>query len=83
MPACILGNGGEVFFPKLGEDQMLTFSFICYKFVAAQDISYYIVRKRKIFCGLDRKSARRGGMSKERIIIPKESNIIHGESLFL
>ena len=26
MLACILGNGGEVFFPKLGEDQMLTFS---------------------------------------------------------
>ena len=25
MLACILGNGGEVFFPKLGEDQMLTF----------------------------------------------------------
>ena len=29
MLACILGNGGEVFFPKLGEDQMLTFSTIC------------------------------------------------------
>ena len=28
MLACILGNGGEVFFPKLGEDQMLTFSAI-------------------------------------------------------
>ncbi|MDE5572102.1 MAG: polysaccharide biosynthesis protein, partial [Prevotella sp.] len=26
MLACILGKGGEVFFPKLGEDQMLTFS---------------------------------------------------------
>ena len=33
MLACILGNGGEVFFPKLGEDQMLTFSSICDKFV--------------------------------------------------
>ncbi|MCR5424578.1 MAG: polysaccharide biosynthesis protein [Bacteroidales bacterium] len=35
MLACILGNGGEVFFPKLGEDQMLTFSSICDKFVKA------------------------------------------------
>ena len=36
MLACILGNGGEVFFPKLGEDQMLTFSSICDDFVKAQ-----------------------------------------------
>lgn len=36
MLACILGNGGEVFFPKLGEDQMLTFSSICDRFVDAQ-----------------------------------------------
>ncbi len=35
MLACILGNGGEVFFPKLGEDQMLTFSSICDRFVTA------------------------------------------------
>ena len=35
MLACILGKGGEVFFPKLGEDQMLTFSSICDKFVTA------------------------------------------------
>ena len=35
MLACILGKPGEVFFPKLGEDQMLTFSSICDKFVAA------------------------------------------------
>ncbi len=35
MLACILGNGGEVFFPKLGEDQMLTFSEICDGFVKA------------------------------------------------
>lgn len=35
MLACILGNGGEVFFPKLGEDQMLTFSAICDEFVKA------------------------------------------------
>ena len=35
MLACVLGKGGEVFFPKLGEDQMLTFSSICDKFVTA------------------------------------------------
>lgn len=35
MLACILGKGGEVFFPKLGEDQMLTFSSICDGFVKA------------------------------------------------
>ncbi len=35
MLACILGNGGEIFFPKLGEDPMLTFSSICDKFVIA------------------------------------------------
>ena len=36
MLACILGRGGEVFFPKLGEDQMLTFSSICDDFVKAE-----------------------------------------------
>ena len=36
MLACILGKPGEVFFPKLGEDQMLTFSSICDDFVRAQ-----------------------------------------------
>ena len=35
MLACILGKPGEVFFPKLGEDQMLTFSSICDDFVKA------------------------------------------------
>lgn len=39
MIACILGNGGEVFFPKLGEDQMLTFSAICDEFVKAEGFS--------------------------------------------
>lgn len=29
MLACILGKNGEIFFPKLGEKQMLTFSAIC------------------------------------------------------
>ena len=36
MLACILGNGGEVFFPKLGEDQMLTFASICNNFVKVE-----------------------------------------------
>ena len=36
MLACILGNPGEVFFPKLVEDQMLTFSSICDDFIKAQ-----------------------------------------------
>jgi FlaA1/EpsC-like NDP-sugar epimerase len=39
MLACILGKGGEVFFPKLGEDQMLTFSAICDDFVKAQGLT--------------------------------------------
>ena len=34
--ACILGNGGEVFFPKLGEDSMLSFSSICSALVEAR-----------------------------------------------
>ena len=31
--ACILGKSGEIFFPKLGEKQMLTFSSICDEYV--------------------------------------------------
>lgn len=46
MLACILGNGGEVFFPKLGEDQMLTFSAICDEFVKAEGFT-------KVECGND------------------------------
>ncbi|HQJ90892.1 MAG TPA: polysaccharide biosynthesis protein [Paludibacteraceae bacterium] len=36
MLACVLGKSGEVFFPKLGEKQMLTFSAICDDYVKAQ-----------------------------------------------
>ena len=46
MLACILGNGGEVFFPKLGEDQMLTFSAICDDFVKAEGL-------KKVECAND------------------------------
>lgn len=35
MLACILGKSGEIFFPKLGEEQMLTFSSICDEYVKA------------------------------------------------
>lgn len=34
--ACLLGHGGEIFFPKLGEEQMRTFSSICDRFLRAQ-----------------------------------------------
>lgn len=33
MLACILGKSGEIFFPKLGEEQMMTFSSICDQFL--------------------------------------------------
>ena len=46
MLACILGKGGEVFFPKLGEDQMLTFCTICDDFVKAEGF-------RKVECRND------------------------------
>lgn len=36
MLACILGKGGEIFFPKLHESQMLTFSRICSEFIKAE-----------------------------------------------
>lgn len=40
--ACILGNSGEIFFPKLGEEQMLTFSSICDDFVRANGLSKHL-----------------------------------------
>ena len=36
MLACMLGRPGEVFFPKLGDDQMLSFSSICDDFIKAE-----------------------------------------------
>ena len=38
MLACVLGKSGEIFFPKLGEDQMKTFSSICDDFI--QEMGY-------------------------------------------
>ena len=51
MLACILGRPGEVFFPKLGEDQMLTFSSICDDFVKAEGFD-------KKECGSDEEAKR-------------------------
>ena len=51
MLACILGNGGEVFFPKLGEDQMLTFSSICDDFVKSEGF-------KKMECANDEEAKR-------------------------
>ena len=42
--ACVLGKSGEVFFPKLGEEQMLTFSAICDAFVDANGL-----RKQELY----------------------------------
>ncbi len=42
MLACILGNNREIFFPKLEEDQMITFSSFCKKFVETAGYKEYI-----------------------------------------
>jgi hypothetical protein len=64
MLACILGNSGEVFFPKLGEEQMLTFSSICDDFVKAEGF-------RKIECQNDSEAKRyAAGMSYESDTYP-------------
>lgn len=42
MLACVLGNSGEVFFPKLGEDQMITFSSFCEKFLETAGYSGHV-----------------------------------------
>jgi len=42
MLASILGRSGEVFFPKLGEEQMLTFSAICDDFVKEQGLQKHL-----------------------------------------
>lgn len=57
MLACILGNGGEVFFPKLSEDQMLTFSSICDKFVLANGLE-------KDLCATDEEAKRKASQLK-------------------
>lgn len=64
MLACVLGNAGEVFFPKLGEEQMLTFSAICDDFVKAEGFT-------KIECENDSDAKQyAAGMSYESDIYP-------------
>ena len=58
MLACILGKGGEVFFPKLGEDQMLTFSSICDDFITANGL-------QKDPCSTDEEAKRKAALLKE------------------
>lgn len=41
MLACILGNNGEIFFPKLDEDNMKTFSSICDDFLKEMGYQKY------------------------------------------
>lgn len=40
--ACVLGKSGEVFFPKLGEEQMMTFSSICDSFILANGLNKHL-----------------------------------------
>ena len=40
--ACMLGNSGEIFFPKLDEEQMLTFSSICDYFINEQGLTKHL-----------------------------------------
>ena len=65
MLACILGKGGEVFFPKLGEDQMLTFSSICDEFVRSEGFA----NKE---CADDFKSDTTGEKAYEEFYVPGE-----------
>ena len=57
MLACILGKGGEVFFPKLGEEQMLTFSTICDDFIKANGLE-------KDLCTSDEEAKRKAAQLK-------------------
>jgi FlaA1/EpsC-like NDP-sugar epimerase len=52
MLACILGRNGEIFFPKLGEEQMLTFSTICddyVKTIGCQKVEFHTDAEAKKF----------------------------------
>ncbi len=40
--ACVLGKSGEIFFPKLGEEQMMKFSDICDLFVKENGLQKHI-----------------------------------------
>ena len=60
MLACILGKPGEVFFPKLGEEQMLTFSAICDDFVKAQGFD-------KVECSSDAEAKHKAASLSSRV----------------
>jgi FlaA1/EpsC-like NDP-sugar epimerase len=40
--ACVLGKSGEIFFPKLGEEQMMRFSDICDEFVRENGLQKHL-----------------------------------------
>ena len=40
--ACVLGKSGEIFFPKLGEEQMMKFSDICDEFVRENGLQKHL-----------------------------------------
>lgn len=64
MLACMLGNNGEIFFPKLGEEQMITFSSICDNFL--QTLGY-----EKKECDTDEEAKKFAAeMSKDSNIYP-------------
>lgn len=65
--ACVLGNSGEIFFPKLGEEQMLTFSSICDDFVKAQGLT-------KHMCATDEEAKQYAANLKSEIINPKSTD---------
>jgi FlaA1/EpsC-like NDP-sugar epimerase len=47
MLACILGNNGEIFFPKLGEEKMITFSSICDRFLRTLGYEKSVLQMKK------------------------------------
>ena len=40
--ACVLGKSGEIFFPKLGEEQMMRFSDICDEFIRENGLQKHL-----------------------------------------
>ena len=69
MLACILGRPGEVFFPKLGEDQMLTFSSICDDFVKAEGFT-------KKECSSDAEAKAYAAEMKKAVVEPVETQAL-------
>ena len=68
MLACILGRGGEVFFPKLGPEQMLTFSSICDDFVSANGL-------QKDPCSSDEEAKHKAGLLKWEDLQSAQDNV--------